>query len=326
MVEFKSLYQQLEQHRMSAWVPRLQQSIDEVFATRKHGKWDEWQELSQTLPDITPSIVDFENDLITVGQNSDLTKTEHKTLTNILQQFHPWRKGPYQLFDTHIDTEWHSDWKWQRLEKHIAPLTNRRVLDVGCGNGYHAWRMLGAGAKFVIGADPSQFFLHQFNIVKHFAGKHLPIHLIPLKSEEILGLDKQRFDTVFSMGVLYHRRSPIDHLLELKQFIRPKGELILETLVIPGDINTVLVPEDRYAKMRNVWFIPSPALLCLWLQRAGFKNVRVADLNQTSIEEQRSTPWMTFESLPDFLNPDNANLTIEGYPAPTRAVVICNAP
>ncbi|MEZ5478242.1 MAG: tRNA 5-methoxyuridine(34)/uridine 5-oxyacetic acid(34) synthase CmoB [Thiolinea sp.] len=134
------------------------------------------------------------------------------------------------------------------------------------------------------------------------------------------------FDTVFSMGVLYHRRSPLDHLQELKQVLRPGGELVLETLVVDGDARTVLLPEDRYAKMRNVWFIPSVAMLELWLRRLGFVQVRCVDVNVTSTAEQRSTDWMRFESLADFLDPANSALTVEGYPAPRRAVIIANLP
>jgi tRNA (mo5U34)-methyltransferase len=126
------------------------------------------------------------------------------------------------------------------------------------------------------------------------------------------------------MGVLYHRMSPIDHLRELKSFIRKDGELVLETLIIENDDINILIPEDRYAKMRNVWFIPTPDLLVRMLERAGFKNIQVVNINQTSIEEQRSTQWMEFESLEDFLDPEDHNKTIEGYPAPKRVVVIAN--
>lgn len=66
------------------------------------------------------------------------------------------------------------------------------------------------------------------------------------------------FDTVFSMGVLYHRKSPIEFLQQLKSQLRPGGELMLETLVVEGDENTVLMTGDRYAQMRNVWFYPPP--------------------------------------------------------------------
>src|SRR5690554_7979696 len=90
------------------------------------------------------------------------------------------------------------------------------------------------------------------------------------------------------MGVLYHRKSPLEHLQELKGALKNGGELVLETLVVEGDIHTALMPEDRYAMMRNVWFIPSTDMLLLWCRRVGFKNARVVDLNQTSTEEQRS--------------------------------------
>ena len=134
------------------------------------------------------------------------------------------------------------------------------------------------------------------------------------------------FDTVFSMGVLYHRRSPLDHLYELRDSLRSGGELVLETLVIDGGLNEVLVPEDRYAMMRNVWFLPTCDTLISWLGRCGFKNIRLVDVTKTSIEEQRSTEWMQFQSLKDFLKPDDSSLTYEGYPAPKRAIILANAP
>jgi len=134
------------------------------------------------------------------------------------------------------------------------------------------------------------------------------------------------FDTVFSMGVLYHRRSPLDHLLELKEALRPGGQLVLETLVIEGADNQVLMPEDRYAAMRNVYFLPSVAMLCLWLRRCGFQNPRVVDENITSIEEQKCTPWMQYQSLEDFLDPNDHTKTREGYPSPRRAVILAEKP
>jgi tRNA (mo5U34)-methyltransferase len=85
------------------------------------------------------------------------------------------------------------------------------------------------------------------------------------------------------------------------------------------------VPTDRYAKMRNVWFIPSTAALTLWLERVGFKNVKVVNNDVTSLDEQRQTPWMETESLADFLDPNDKTKTIEGYPAPLRAILTAQA-
>jgi len=332
MFNFDSLYQDLIANDFEEWQASLPEKLENIFKERQHGKTEEWQKILSSLPEINASALALNSDKIQIGLAKDSDESKQQALQTLLKQLHPWRKGPYQLFDTHIETEWHSDWKWQRIQPHISPLKNRSVLDVGCGNGYHMWRMLGEGARLVIGADPSQFFMVQFHLLKHYASsfeKKLPIHILPFKGEELPAFTQEYkgkgFDTVFSMGVLYHRLSPIDHLKELRSFIRKDGELILETLIIESDEVNVLIPEDRYAKMRNVWFIPTPELLVRMLERAGFKNIRVVDINQTSIEEQRSTEWMEFESLEDFLDPDDHNKTAEGYPAPKRAVVIATA-
>ena len=238
---------------------------------------------------------------------------------------HPWRKGPYELLGLQIDTEWRSDWKWDRVIPHLQPLNNRLVLDVGCGNGYHCWRMLGSGAKRVIGIDPSAKFVFQFNAIKKYAGIDLPIDVLPLGIEHMPS-KLAAFDTVFSMGILYHRRSPMEHLRELRELLRPGGQLVLETLVIDGPKGQTLVPEGRYAKMPNVWFLPTPETLVSWLRKQGYINPRIVDISTTSLDEQRSTEWMTYDSLSDFLDPKDFSKTAEGHPAPTRAVVIAEVP
>jgi tRNA (mo5U34)-methyltransferase len=238
-----------------------------------------------------------------------------------LLRLSPWRKGPYHLHGVQIDTEWRSDWKWERILPHIRPLGDRCVLDIGCGNGYHVWRMAGEGARLVLGIDPNWLFMHQFAAVRHFVGDKWPAWLLPLGVDQ-LPSDQLAFDTVFSMGVFYHRRSPIDHLLQLRSFLKPGGELVLETLVIEGKEGEVLLPAERYAQMRNVWFLPSPPTLVRWMERAGFRDVHVADLNRTGVDEQHSTEWMQFDSLPDFLDPSDPSRTVEGYPSPLRAVLI----
>ncbi len=335
LFDFNDLYADLIANDFCQWQESLPAQLDKIFSLRQHGKTKEWQEILSALPEITPSIIDLNANTLQIGNVQDGDSNSRNQLEELLKQLHPWRKGPYNLFGIHIDTEWHSDWKWQRIRSHLAPLGNRRVLDIGCGNGYHMWRMLGEGAKLVIGADPSQFFLVQFATIKKYieaANGKQPVHLLPFKGEELPAFNQKfkgrGFDTVFSMGVLYHRISPIEHLQELKTFLRVGGELLLETLIIESESendHSVLLPQDRYAKMRNVWFLPTPELLIRMLERVGFKNVRIIDISQTSTQEQRRTEWMTFESLEDFLDPNDHSKTIEGHPAPRRAAVLCNS-
>lgn len=291
---------------------------------RAHGDYERWQQALAALPGLAPSTVDLDTDAIRIGTPADLDADGRERLETALQALHPWRKGPFELFGLPIDCEWRSDMKWRRLAGAIAPLGGRRVLDIGCGSGYHLWRMRGAGAESVIGIDPTPLYAMQFAAVQHYV-RDAGVHFWPL-GIDAMPREGCGFDTVFSMGLLYHRRAPIDHLLQLKGLLRPGGELVLETLVVDGDARTCLVPAGRYAKMRNVWFIPSPPMLETWLARAGFTGIRLVDVAPTTGEEQRRTDWMRFESLADFLDPADPSRTVEGHPAPVRAVMLAERP
>lgn len=323
MIDYQPLYDALRRAKADAWLDILPDQLEQAFDVGKHGTLAQWLDMVDNLPEIITEHRVPDSDAVQIGTADDLSEAEQQQLEDRLRTLHPWRKGPYNLFGIHIDTEWRSDWKWNRLIDHISPLEGRLVLDVGCGNGYHCWRMFGAGAKMVVGVDPLMLNVLQFHAIRKLYGV-APVYVLPMGLEDVPGGLKM-FDTVFSMGVLYHRRSPIDHLLELKGCLKPGGELVLETLVIDGGLGQVLMPEDRYAKMRNVWFLPSCDTLIAWLKRCGFGNIRLVDVTVTSTEEQRSTEWMTFNSLNNFLDPDNPALTCEGLPAPKRAIVIANA-
>jgi tRNA (mo5U34)-methyltransferase len=321
----KPLVKQLEQdeHR---WANKLPQDIHSLLDTFKHGDLENWLGLLQSLPEVENLDIQLDKNAITLT-GSTLNSTQHAQFLASLRGLKPWRKGPYQLFGIDIDTEWRSDLKWQRIESHLD-LNGKTVLDVGCANGYFGWRMLGAGANTVVGIDPGWLFIVQFLVVNHYArqahiaGTHT---LLPFRLED-LPANLDYFDSVFSMGVLYHRRSVFDHLFELKRCLKPGGELLLETLVIPKKAGEVLVPHDRYARMRNVWFLPNTDILCSWLARAGFTDIQLIDNTRTSLSEQRKTDWLDSQSLEHCLNPENPELTIEGYPAPRRAIIVARRP
>lgn len=240
-----------------------------------------------------------------------------------LLELSPWRKGPFSVGGVDIDAEWRSDLKWARVRDAIEPLAGRRVLDVGCGNGYYALQMRRAGARHVIGIDPTILYVMQFLAVNSFEADD-NVCVLPLRLNEVPAADV--FDTVFSMGVLYHQRSPIDHLAALRAMLRPGGQLVLETLFVPGEESYACTPPGRYARMKNVWLLPTIAELATWLGRTRFRDVAVADTAITTVDEQRSTEWMTFESLADALAPQDPSRTVEGWPAPRRVVVTATAP
>ena len=250
------------------------------------------------------------------------TSIDQASLTQGLQQLMPWRKGPFLIEDLALESEWQGDMKWERLEQHIRPLKGRKVLDVGAGNGYFTLRMALEGASLALGVEPFLLFNYQFKAIKSLISNCETAHLLPIRLEEMA--PAAIFDSVFSMGVLYHQKDHMLHLQQLKKMMAPEAELIIETLVVDGPVGHTLIPKDRYARMRNVHCLPSIETLESWLKEAGFANVNTVNNCKTSTEEQRRTKWIgeNSASLQDFLDPIDNNLTIEGHPAPKRVIVI----
>ncbi len=317
----------LSRSDLEPWQEQFCQILDEFVFSKKHGHALQWLELVSSLPEINILPMDngcLNHDTINIGKPSLMTERQSSVLKEKLLQLKPWRKGPYNFFGIHIDTEWRSDWKWNRISPHLSPLKNRKVLDVGCGSGYHGWRMLGEGAIYVLGIDPTMRFYMQHLCCQHYLHSD-DFDFLPIGIEH-LPEKMEFFDTTFSMGVLYHRREMQQHLIELRNTLRNGGELVLETLIVdqnyPNLMDGVLVPEDRYAMMRNVWNIPTIEKLTSELQQSGFTDIRCIEANVTSLEEQRRTEWIDGYSLKEFLDPMDVKKTVEGYPAPKRATLI----
>ena len=288
-----------------------------------HGDSRAWLESIAALPRVVSDDVEF-GAIIRIGSDEDCDASTRQALRDRLMLLHPWRKGPFSLFGIQIDTEWRCDWKWARIAPHLSALDDRVVLDVGCGNGYYGWRMGAAGARCVVGVDPTILYTMQHvaiasylrNVRPQFVNAVLPARLEDLPS------GSAAFDTVFSMGVLYHRRNPLEHLRALHAHLRHGGELVLETLLVANGSTGVLIPDGRYARMRNVWHIPDSKTLLAWVSDAGFRDARIVDVTPTSTDEQRTTGWMRFDSLAEALDPNEPTQTIEGYPAPVRCALI----
>ncbi|MDE0061957.1 MAG: tRNA 5-methoxyuridine(34)/uridine 5-oxyacetic acid(34) synthase CmoB [Gammaproteobacteria bacterium] len=287
---------------------------------QSHGDFDKWRQAILGLPAPPASSNSFED---TVTVSAELAPSETKRLRDALQALHPWRKGPFSLLGVRIDSEWRSDIKWARIAPHLD-LEGLRVLDVGCGNGYYGWRMLGAGAALVIGIDPSVLYCMQHQAINRLIGDDRN-QVLPLALETLPeALSAGRFDAVFSMGVVYHRRDPLGHLRRVAQCLVPGGTAVIESLCAEGP--QTLIPDGRYARMRNVWQVPAQRQLAHWMADSGFEDIRIVDTTVTSTAEQRTTEWMRFESLAEALDPTDSTRTVEGYPAPRRCLLIARGP
>jgi len=275
-----------------------------------------YREPLQQVQNLRASTVDCTGDRILIGRKSDLSTKEHEQVLELMRAFIPWRKGPFSVFDIPIDAEWQSQRKWNRLLQEMPELRDKIIADIGCNNGYYMFRMAAHQPKLVLGFEPYVQHYYTFSALNGFAG--LDNLFIELMGIEHLPLFPEVFDVIFCLGILYHRLSPIDSLRDLHAALKPGGCLLIESQAINTEQPVALFPEKTYAKVPGTWFVPSPSCLDNWLHRAGFTQIKCFCLHPMSSAEQRQTDWMLFESYEDFIDNQNPELTIEGYPAPWR--------
>ena len=242
---------------------------------------------------------------------------DEEKLNTVAKKMMPWRKGPFEVGETFIDTEWQSNLKYNLLRPHFS-LKDKRVADIGCNNGYYMFRMLEDKPKSLVGFDPSPLYKTQFDFINRFIKSDIVYELLGVEHVEFY---EEKFDTIFCLGVLYHRSDPVMMLKQLYKGLDKQGEVILDTFYIEGEGEMCLCPESSYSKIPNIYFVPTIGALRNWCLRAGFVSFEVLETSVTEAQEQRKTSWIEGQSLEDFLDPNDKTKTVEGYPAPARVYV-----
>jgi len=278
----------------------------------------EWKNI-KPLWEAIKSLPSPKNTKIILGDSVEMlpdnfTDEEEQVIYNTAKILHPWRKGPFQVSKTFIDSEWKSNLKYNLLRPHFN-LKDKIVGDIGCNNGYYLFRMMEENPKRLVGFDPAAITYCQFHFLNHFIQSDIKYELLGVEHVEYY---EHKFDVLFCLGVLYHRADPIGMLKSLFKGLNVGGELILDTFMIDGEEEVCLTPRDRYSKMANIYFIPTVNALKNWCYRAGFEELEVLNIVKTEPDEQRRTDWINTQSLTDFLDKENQNRTVEGYPAPKR--------
>jgi len=292
-------------------------NLKNVRANRE--KWYTWKNIAplrEKLDRLTELKIEYKLDDI-VSIDGKIDENIKKEIEEFAYALRPWRKGPFQIFDTFIDSEWQSFMKYNLLEPYID-IRDKKVADIGCNNGYYMFRMLKHSPKKIVGFDPSPLFKTQFDFINYYIKSDIVYEMLGV---EHLDIYDEKFDVIFCLGVLYHRSDPVGTLKSLKKGLEKNGVLFLDTFMIDGDEDIALTPKSTYSKIPNIYFVPTVSALENWCKRAGFKKVEVLEIKKTDLDEQRATKWIEGESLNNFLDPNNPDITVEGYPAPKRVYI-----
>ena len=195
--------------------------IDLNKLRREREKCIEWKNIKPRWEAIRglPKINDVQ---IKIGDSieiilNNLSLEDEKYIYDTAKLIQPWRKGPFQISTTFIDSEWQSFIKYNLIKPYFD-LKDKIVGDIGCNNGYYLFRMLKEKPKKLVGFDPLALYKMQFDFINHFVKSEIVYELLGVEHLEFY---EQKFDTsLYGMWKGYDKKNKIDLLLHIGKAVQ----------------------------------------------------------------------------------------------------------
>lgn len=161
--------------------------------------------------------------------------------------FHYYRQFPRSLQGLSAAGEWHE------FKKMLPDFSRKKVLDIGCGFGWHANYAIEQGAKSVLGTDISEKMLDEARHKSH--SDKIEYQCIAM---EDLSFPVKTFDVVLSSLALHYTDDFASLCKRIYTWLKPKGEFIFsvehpiftaqgpQTWIKDEEGNIVCWPVDRY--------------------------------------------------------------------------------
>lgn len=155
--------------------------------------------------------------------------------------------------------------KWDRINK-MVDFNNKKVLDLGCSDGYFSFKSIDAGALLVNGIDLDALRIEKADFVKSlFEYKNLNFSVRDVYN---IDLEKEKYDIILCLGLL-HRIPDMNKLLEK---ISNTNLLVIETKIY--DTQEPICKwgggQSKSNKYNNLYDIPSFNYLKQILEPYGF--------------------------------------------------------
>ncbi|MFP3597657.1 class I SAM-dependent methyltransferase [Chryseobacterium sp. SIMBA_029] len=111
--------------------------------------------------------------------------------------------------------------EWHALQKMLPDFTGKKVLDLGCGFGWHCRYAIENGAKSVTGIDLSEKMLEKAKEINHLEGIEYE-----RKALEDVTFPAEKFDIILS-SLTFHYIESFDVMAQnIYQWLKPNGHFV----------------------------------------------------------------------------------------------------
>lgn len=149
-------------------------------------------------------------------------------------------------------------------------LSGKRILDIGCADGFYSIEFSRRGALEVVAVDPWRKHIERIAWLKEHFG--LP-NITPVVGgiEQMTVEEIGKFDVVFMLGLLYHLKDPLTGIEAVSKL---SNELYLESISIFDEENSYLYLKPPQESVHHIskW-IPTTRCIRDMLKMVGFSSI-----------------------------------------------------
>jgi tRNA (mo5U34)-methyltransferase len=171
-------------------------------------------------------------------------------------------------------------------------LQGKKVLDIGCLDGFWSFEAERRGAAEVYATDlTSQARPDRepyFRLAKELLGSRVQ-YFPDLSVFDVARLGVNDFDVVLYLGVYYHLRDPVLSFARLRQVMRDGAVLLVEGQAIDAtEAYARFFYREAFQADRSNWWVPTIPCLQEWIESSFF-----------AIEDEQ---WLPHEDVPTLAN------------------------
>ena len=226
--------------------------------------------------------------------SNNASRLSVQKLRFLFDSLKPWHHLIYvHGVPTKIESAWgepidHPQGLWEKVKPTLPDLGEKRILDVGCNDGFFVFESRKLGAKSAVGIEVEDHFYQHATLVSDLLDLG-GIEFLKMSAYDIDSIRLNLFNITFFLGVFYHLKNPMAVLERL-------SAVTTEMIIVESAIRNSIVdfknhkkgimgepviefneqPPNIYEPSPN-WWLPNTECICAMLRFCGFTIIEILD-------------------------------------------------